>query len=330
MDPKKIIKKYIMPGFLVRGGAIVLAAVLAVSLIMGLLALTAKTPDPVEFYPDETPTGTMAYIDVVGVSNWLYQYDDAVYYSVEDAEGYLYTVRLKDSQLKEMAAQEAYWNRTDENAPMPEAYRLVGYVQKTVNNVKESLAQSWEITEAEYTQYFGENYLNATTSVGAQNSALWFVLALISGLFCLVFVILILKAASVAKKCLANLENRCLLEKAAKQLKDKESCLVIGKKRGILTPDFIFGKGTGVVIPYEEIVWAYKQDAKRNFIQVNSYLIAATVWMGAQSVVDLNKPDKTGCIGDALAVIGRRNPQVLLGYTNENRKAYKEAVKAAK
>lgn len=46
MDPKKIIKKYIMPGFLVRGGAIVLAAVLAVSLVMGLLALTAKTPRP--------------------------------------------------------------------------------------------------------------------------------------------------------------------------------------------------------------------------------------------------------------------------------------------
>ena len=100
-----------------------------------------------------------------------------------------------------------------------------------------------EITEEEYTLYFGENYLNATTSAGAQNSAIWFVLALISGLFCLVFVILILKAAKVAKKCLANLENRCLLEKAAKQLKDKESCLVIGKKRGILTPDFIFGKG---------------------------------------------------------------------------------------
>ena len=127
-----------------------------------------------------------------------------------------------------------------------------------------------------------------------------------------------------------DMENSQKILQQTKQLKDKESCLVIGKKRGILTPDFIFGKGTGAVIPYEEIVWAYKQDAKRNFIQVNSYLIAATVWMGAQSVVDLNKPDKTGCIGDALAVIGRRNPQVLLGYTNENRKAYKEAVKAAK
>ena len=330
MDPKKIIKKYIMPGFLVRGGAIVLAVVFAVTLTIGLLALTAETPDPVEFYPSETLTGTMAYIDVVGVSNWLYQYDSAVYYSVEDAEGYLYTVRLKDSQLKEMYAQEEYWNRTTETAPMPEAYRLVGYVQKTGNDVRESLAQSWDITEAEYSQVFGENFLNATTSAGAENSAIWFVAALISGLFSLLCFVLQMKAASLSKKCLAVLENRCLLEKAAQQLQNKQMQVVIGKNRGIMTEDFIFGKGTGAVLAYSDIVWAYKQDAKRYGMDVNGYLMAATVWMNAQGIIDLNAPDKTGCIGDALAIIGRRNPQVLLGYTNENRRAYREAVKAAK
>ena len=330
MDSKKIIKRYIMPGFFVRFGAIVLALVFAVTLVMGLLALNAETPDPVEFYPSETPTGTMAYIDVVGVSNWLYQYDSAVYYSVEDAEGYLYTVRLKDSQLKAMAAQEEYWNRTTESAPMPEAYRLVGYVQKTAGDVKESLAQSWDITEAEYLEYFGENFLNATTSVGAENSVGWFIGALFSGLFSLLFFILQARAASVSKKCLGILEERYLLEKAAQQLQNKDAQIVIGKNRGILTQDFIFGKGTGAVLAYSDIVWAYKQDAKRNFMNVNSYLMAGTVWMGAQSVIDLNAPDKTGCIGDALAVIGRRNPEVLLGFTNENRKAYRVAVKAAK
>lgn len=330
MDSRKIIKKYIMPGGFVRIGAVLCAIVLAVTLVMGLMALNAETPDPVEFYPSETPTGTMAYIDVVGVSNWLYDYDGAVYYSVEDAEGYLYTVRLKASQLKEMSAQEEYWNRTTETAPMPEAYRLVGYVQKTSDDVRESLAQSWDITVVEYDQYFGENFLNATTSVGAENSAGWFVGALFSGLFCLLFIILQSRAASVAKKCLAVLEDRCLLEKAAQQLQNKDAQLVIGKNRGILTQDFIFGKGTGAVFTYEDIVWAYKQDQKRNFVLVNSYLMAATAWMGAQSIIDLNGPDKTGCIGDALAVIGRRNPQVILGYTKENRKAYRTAVKTAK
>lgn len=330
MDPKKIIKHYIMPGFLVRGGAVILAVALAVTLFMGLSALNAEVPDPVEFYPIETPIGVMAYIDVVGVSNWLYDYDGAVYYSVEDAEGYLYTVRLKDSQLQAMAAQEAYWNRETETAPMPQPYRLVGYVQKATDDVRESLAQSWDITEAEYLEYFGDNYLNATTSVGAEKAAGWFIGALFSGLFCLLCIVLYARAAAMSRKCLAVLEERCLLEKAAQQLQNKDAQLVIGKNRGVLTEDFIFGKGTGMVLTYSDILWAYKQDAKRNFMVANSYLFAATDWMNPQGVVDLNGPDKTGCIGDALAVIGRRNPNVLLGYTNENRKAFREAVRAAK
>jgi len=330
MDPKKIIKKYIMPGAFVRVGAVVLALVCAVTLVMGILALNAETPDPVEFYPDETPTGTMAYIDVVGVSNWLYQYDSAVYYSVEDAEGYLYTVRLKDSQLKEMAAQEEYWNRTTETAPMPEAYRLVGYVQKTADDVRESLAQSWDITVVEYDQYFGANFLNATTSAGAENSVGWFLGALFSGLFSLLCFIFQMRAASVSRKCLAVLEERCLLEKAAQQLGNKEAQLVVGKNRGIMTQDFIFGKGTGAVLAYSDAIWAYKQDAKRGFMPVNSYLMVGTPWMDVVSVIDLNKPDKYGHVSEALAMIAEKNPEALLGYSNEFRRAYKAAVKAAK
>lgn len=330
MDSKKIIKKYIMPGGFVRFGAVILGIVLAVTLVMGLITLTADPGDPVAYDTTTTPTGTMAYIDVVGVSNWLYQYDDAVYYTVEDVYGDLYTVRLKDSQLKELSAQEKYWNRVSDAVPAPEAYRLVGLVQNAGSDVRESLAQSWDITTADYEAYFGMTFLNATTTAGAQNSALWFVGALISGLLALLCLIFQLRASSMAKKCLGVLEERCLLDKAAQQLENPAEQLIIGKNRGILTQDFVFGKGTGAVVAYSDILWAYKQDAKRNFMPVNSYLMVATSWMGAQGVVDLNAPDKTGCIGDALAVIATRNPRAMLGFTNENRSAYKAALRATK
>ena len=102
MDPRKIIKKYIMPGFLIRGGAVVLAVVLAVTLVMGIMALNTEVPDPVEFYHTETPTGTMAYIDVVGISNWLYQYEGETYYTV-----WCFTDKLPSlSDLKDLAASE--------------------------------------------------------------------------------------------------------------------------------------------------------------------------------------------------------------------------------
>lgn len=329
MNPEKIIKKYIMPGALVPVGAIVLGLALVVCLVMGITTQGAEMPDPVEFYPDDTPAGTMAYIDVVGVSNWLYQYDSAIYYSVEDAEGYLYTVRLEDSQLAEMSAQADYWNRTTEDAPMPEPHRLVGYVQKTADNVRESLAQSWDITVGEYDQYFGANFLNATTSTGVENSVPWFIGALFSGLFALLCLVFQLRAASVSRKCLKVLEERCLVEKAAQQLENSEEHFVVGKNRGILTRDFIFGKGTGAVIAYTDVIWAYKMD-RRSYMVENAYLMAGTPWMGVENVIDLNKPDKYGHVSDALAMISRKNPETLLGYTSENRKAYKATLKAGK
>lgn len=330
MDSKKIIKRYTMPGAFVRVGCVLFTILLAATLVMGVLALNAQVEEPVEFYPSETATGTMAYIDVVGVSSWLYRYDDMVYYSVEDAEGYLYTVRLKDSQFNAMTAQQAFWNRATENEPMPQAYRLVGYVQQTTDELKENLAQSWSITVEDYDLYFGTLFLNATTSVGAENSAPWFLGALFSGLFALLCFILQSRAASVSKKCLKVLEEHCLLEKAAQQLENPTDHLVIGKNRGILTQDFIFGKGTGAVIAYSDVLWAYKQDQRRNFVVANSYLVVGTAESGVQNAIDLNRGDRQGHIGDALAKISEKNPQAMLGYTNANRKAYKAAVKAAK
>lgn len=329
MDAKKIIKKYVMPNAFLRIGGWVLLIVMLFSLFIGFATLGSEEEVTAEFYPDDSETGTMAYIDVAGVSNWLYKYDEATYYSVEDAEGYLYTVRLTDSQYNAMTVQQTYWNRESDTAPVS-TYRLEGYVQKTPDDVRSSLAESWDITATEYDQYFGANYLNATTSLSAQNSTPWLIAALFSGMLALFCTIISSRAKKVFKKCCKQLEARCLLEKAAQQLEFTEGHTVLGKNRGILTQDFLFGKGTGAVIPYSDIVWAYKMDQRRNFVVANSYLMVATLYMSAQGVVDMNRNDRDGYIGTALSVISQRNPKALLGYTSENGKAYKAAVKASK
>ena len=333
MDAKKIIKKYIMPNAGIRIAGWVLLFVAVIAFLVGAATWGSDYDTDVqatEFYPNESENGTMAYIDIVGVSNWLFQYDDAVYYSAEDAEGYLYTVRLTDSQYGAMAAQQTYWNRETEDVSPPAAYHLVGYVQDVPSDVRSNLSDSWGISTAEYDQYFGTKFLNATTSVGEQGSAPWFLVALFSVLFAIVCIIISLRAKKIAKKCFRQLEERSLLEKAAQQLENTESHTVIGKNRGILTQDFLFGKGTGAVIPYSDILWAYKQEQRRNFVAVNSYLMVATLYMSAQGVIDLNRSDRKGYIGTALAVIAEKNPNVLLGYTSENGKAYRAIVKENK
>lgn len=323
MDAKKTIKHYIMPKAWIRVMTIVMLVGLAVFLTLGLITLSADQEDAVRFNPVETETGVMAYIDVVGVSNWLYKYDDAVYYSVEDAEGSLYTVRLTDRQYNAMKEQQAYWNRRSALEPMPAPYRLEGLVQVTPSNVRSSLAQSWDITTAQYDAYFGDLLLNATTSANAAASSGWFVGAMFCFIFALLGVVLGFRANAVAKKCLARLEETGMLEKAAMQLENPVNQTVIGKNRGILTADFLFGKGTGAVVAYSDIIWCYQQDQRRNFMVVNSYLNLGTAFLAPQGVVDLNRPDKQGVIGDALVMIAQKNPRALVGYSRENGQEYK-------
>lgn len=206
---------------------------------------------------------------------------------------------------------------------MPAPYRLVGLVQTTPENVRSSLAQSWDITPAQYDNFFGDLLLNATTSANAQASSGWFVGALFSFLFALLCAVFQFRAAGVAKKCLARLEETGMLEKAAQQLDNPVNQTIIGKNKAILTADFLFGKGTGAALAYSDILWCYQQDRRRNFTVANSYLTAGTAFLAPQGVIDLNKPDKEGIIGDALMIISQKNPQTLVGYSRENSREYK-------
>ncbi len=330
MDSQKTIKKYILRKPWMKVAGIVLCVATLILVAIGFAALGAADNDAAEFYPSETPVGTMAYVDVVGVSDWLYQYDDAVYYTVLDAEGYLYTVRLSDSGFDNLKAQNDYWHDERADAPVPEAVRLTGYVQSVTNDIRTNLSDVWGITTSEYDQYFGQNYLNTTTSTGEQACMPWFMGALFAFLFGLFFLIMAGRSEKIAKKCLARLEELNLLERAAQQVENVEINTPIGKNKGMLSQEFLFGKGTGVVVPYSDILWCYQQDRKRNFVPVNSYLMVATAYMDAQCAVDLDRYDRKGVISGAIEEIAQRNHEVLVGYSKENGQAYRAMAKAGK
>lgn len=324
MNEKQIIKKYIQP----KGMSVVAMLLLIAALVLAIVGMTAgasETGTAQEFFPGESPNGTMAYIDVVGVSDWLYKYDGSTYYSVEDAFGYLYTVKLKDSQFSNLKDQQIFWNRETDDVPMPAAFRLEGVVTAVTSDIRTNLADCWGITTEDYDLYFGTKFLDATTTASEEASAPWFVFAALCGIFGIAFLVGPVRASRNAKKCLQNLEEKGLLERAAQQLENTEMHTVIGKKnRGIMTQDFIFGKGTGMVVPYTDIIWCYQNDRRYNFVPVNSYLMVGTVVNGVEPAVDLNKYDKDGFIVEALEQIAQRNSQAMVGYKREFLKAFKE------
>ena len=328
MDAAKIIKKYISSPTWVGIVGWLLAVITVVSLVTGLVqSAMVGSIAAQEFYPDYSEAGTQAYIDVVGVSDWLYKNDGDVYYSVEDAEGYLYTVRMKTSLFNKLTAQQEYWNRTSEDAPMPEAYRLSGCVRKSTSDIKSSLSQAWGITTTEYSLYFGAAYLDTTTSAGAEAGVMGYALAFFCGIFALGLLLSFYSVASQAKKCLAALEERGLLERAAAQL-ESGILLKLGKDRGRLTDQFIFGRGTGLVLRYDEILWAYQRTQRTNYVVTNISLVVNTRRKKNQSIVTMGRKGKDNQIAQALLMIYQHNPRALVGYTPENASAYKQLLKA--
>lgn len=316
MDAQKTIKKYILPNTM-STISIILVAVALVLAVIGITAMGGADDTALEFYPNESETGTMGYIDVVGVSDWLYQYDGATYYTAMDTEGYLYTVQLSDSQFKNLAPQFDYWMDENADAVMPDAFRLEGLVRDVTSDVRSTLAECWELTTVEYDQYFGTKFLDATSTTGQEAGAPWFFGALILGCFGLAFLLVSGRSKRNAKKCLKVLEEKNLLDRAAAQLENPVGQTVIGKNRGILTENFLFGKGTGMVVAYSDMIWVYQQDRKRNFVPVNSYLMVGTMATAVEAAVDLNRTDKEGVLSQAIMVISQRNPDAMIGYSKE-------------
>lgn len=331
MDSKKILAKYIKPSSWPNIVGYILLGLAVVFLICGIFASSNAKNDatePVLFDALESKSNSYVYLDVVGISNWLYDYDGAVYYSAEDAEGYLYTVRVSDSEYKKMTAQQEYWLREDEDEPQPEPYRLVGLAMTTASTVKDSLADSWEISASEYEEYFGTMYLNATTDPSDEAFAGW----LFGFLMCLIFGVL-LCIVNIAyngnfKRTIQALEQANLLDRAAAELESAD-VMIVGKDRARLSGGFLFGKGTGVAIPYSDIQWVYHRNQKSYFVTVNCFLIVNTNQRANIVAVNFGGADKNNVLGAAVDFMAQRNPNMLLGYTGANQRAYKERKKAA-
>lgn len=329
MEKEKALKRYIAPNIILQIAAILMVVAFLISCCM--LAATIKSTNAVDemFEPWDTKNHTMAYLDVVGVSNWLYQPEEYCrYYSALDAEGNLYTVYLTDGILRKMTAQQDYW--MDEDAPI-EVYRLEGYVQKLPEKAREELAQCWDVTEEEYSQYFGEKYLDTTTSAKEQTMWLWILAALFSSLFGLLLLVLWLPAAKAYKVCCRDLEKRGLLERAAQQFDQLEDGMVCGKNRAVLTKDFLFGKGSGMAVPYSDIVWAYGENLIVNYGWFSTSVFVATASLKPRLVAFFGGKDKdTGIAESMLDTIREKNPRAMTGASKTSKEAYKEIYKAAK
>lgn len=129
-----------------------------------------------------------------------------------------------------------------------------------------------------------------------------------------------------AKKNLANLELNGQLEKAAAEL-DSPNKKVIGKNKAILTENFLFCKGNGIVLPISDVAWVYKHRLTQRllFIPIRSIdsLMLGDGKKAPVQAINLGGKDKNDELKNVMLEMYQKNPNMMIGYSAENQKAYK-------
>lgn len=321
MDNKKKIEKYIGANMAAMIIGMLLLIVGIVCIILGILAgrKAAADVEAEMFYPVDTETGVYAYVDVVGLTDWVYRDGDQYYYTLMDEEGYLYAAKISSSDVRAMSAQRTYWD--DEDAAMPQPHHLMGIVRSVGTPLKDAFCEAWEMTPEEFDDYFGNRFLDATVTPGGEASSLYYVAAIFTILFGVLFLFIQLPLYHRTGKTIAALEENGLLDRVADQM---DEGYVIGRNYGLLTRDFLIGRKSGVVVPTADILWAYQRNQRRNFIPVASQLMVSTRTQRDIAAVRMNY-SKHGELTDVMDQLSQRNPDIILGFSGDARKAYQDS-----
>lgn len=322
MDAQKKIRKYICKkAWVLWTGLALLCAAVAV-FIGGIAAFFRADTTVTPYSREASQPGTMASLEITGVSHWLYRTTDTVYYTATDAQGNSYTISLTDAQFGELGSQALYY--ITQTGDVPAAVSLTGCVQTLPEEVRAGLADIWDVSEEEFDSIFGGLVLNCTTTSRRQAAAPFISPAAFLALIGLAVTAWYLHTALTARRCLARLAELGLTGEAAAQLADLDRCKLLGDDRGKLTKDFLFGRKTGMALFRGDIVWLYRTEKSRLFLLPRTVLMAGTLHTGLRTAVNMGRFDRLGVTSDVIQEIAKTNPKTRQGKTKENTAAFRK------
>ena len=321
MDGESRIRAYIGPGKGARiVGLIALAAAFVSFVLMGL-AIAAPKGEPEPFRSRGTVDNNWSYLDVVGISDWVYRHDDEYYHIAEDEQGYFYIVHMSERAYRQMSAQQAYWNEeTNVKTPL----RMTGIAKSATATMKSYITEAVEISVLDYGTYFGSNYLDATSTPNSDGIWGWGVLAVITLLLGLVLTLSYRGAKKRTDRALEALGGYAV-EQAAAEL-DAPTTRVVGRDALRMGENYVFGRRKGLMLRYDQILWAYQQIQRTNFIVTGRNLMVADVW-GKVTVAAAFGRKGEAQINELLRELAQKNSSILLGFSADNRRSWQAAVK---
>ena len=332
---EKKIRKYIAGGMGIWN-VLSWLALLGALATLSMCTVFAKSDDiskAAPFDPINSGNDDYVYLDIVGISDWFYEYTidstKQTYYVAMDNDGYRYIVEMKPSDMGKLTAQNDWWNSDATDKP-PAAERVYGSPSSLSSDKIKDFSGVFEISEDEFEKYFGTKCFDAWSSPAKGTNSLYTFFTVILGVMWLMFSIASRSINGGAKRSIAALKRRGELDQAAAEL-EASSGGVIGLDRARATEHYLFGRGTGSVLRYEDILWFYDRSVYNRRTLAATYIVANTAEKKGINAVNFGAAGNTPQLVEQVSqIILEHNPDAMSGFSKENKREYKALAQQAK
>lgn len=290
---------------------------------------TAVTPEPVKYYELATNNSekehTYVTVNIVYMSSFAKKEDyNLTYYYIMDENGVIYIARISDTTVEKIMK---LYNEQQENF----SYELKGYIFNIDSDVKKIAIEEFSnafkdaplVTEENYEQYLGKTYLNEWVTPDTELYGIMVGVSFGIGILAIIFgIIYIIGVIKIHKYTKAS-----YFEDLKYEL-EKSTCKHFEKENIFLTDNYIVSNIGGLlkVSKYEDLIWIYECDQTVN--GVNFKGITARIKNKKQFNIAgsafLSKENK---LNEILCIIKEKNPNILVGFTPENEKEFKNICK---
>ncbi len=305
---------------------------LVASLIGMFINMGASKASPVEVSAYNAKSGMYGYYDIDWITDGFAYLGDnereCVLYVASAPDGTFFTVAMPARVFERdyVAAYDFYYD--PEVSPQPEAVRAYGVLQRMDDELL-GWAAEWMNTDTEtYQTKCSRYYLDTTMQPKNEGTGIFGGLAMLSGIFTLIFAIDFFSKKSKMKKTIKRLTDQGELDLAAYELAQPPE-IAFEKGKVVFTNHFLANAANGMIVKYSDALWAYVTVHSTNGIPNRQCLTVRTAQKQTLDIAN-DRPGKgaKGVTRAAIEELHRRCPDLLLGFTKDNNVEYNNRVAA--
>ena len=248
-------------------------------------------------------------------------------YYIATNDEYMMLLEISDSKYKELKDIVDYTYGDTDVKPQP--YRIMGTTYSIPSELKEITLEYYQemfpdsdITEHNFSDYFGEHYVDTTVTPNTSSVPLLLVLSFMTGTIFLVCVIVLIINVSKTNDTIKALQKNNELDTVYDEINVGETTK-LEMQNVILTANYLVDISNYLtVVKLKDIVWMYEFTYRRNGVETQRYVRIMDRYRKFHIAASKNSLGRNyNLFKETFMKIAERCPNALLGYTSENIKA---------